>query len=63
MNTLLITEHDAAQMLSITDREVSRLVKSKLIPTVRLPIGNVVRFAAADLERWVAEHKQEPAEA
>ena len=53
----LLTPPEAADVLRLTPSQVSRLARLGTILVVRLP-GDELRFDAADLARFVVEHKQ-----
>jgi excisionase family DNA binding protein len=58
MNTLnLLTDSEAAEILRLTPRQVSKLARNGELPSVHLP-GNEIRFDPADLQKWIALHKQ-----
>ena len=48
----LLSRHEAAKLLGITDRHVDRLIRCAGLPHVRL--GRRVLIPRAELERWVA---------
>lgn len=48
---LLMTEAQAARMLSISPRKLWQLRKDGAIPYV--PIGKSVRYRVSDLQRWI----------
>lgn len=48
----LLSRHDAAKLLGVTDRHVDRLIRREGLPHVRL--GRRVLIPRAELERWVA---------
>lgn len=47
----LISRHDAAKLLGVTDRHVDRLIRCAGLPHVRL--GRRVLIPRDELERWV----------
>ena len=51
MSTLL-TDSEAAEILRLTPRQVARLAKKGILPSVRLP-GNEIRFDPNDIRQWV----------
>ena len=53
----LITDSEAAEILRLTPRQVAKLAKKGILPSVNLP-GNEVRFDQDDLRRWVESLKQ-----
>jgi excisionase family DNA binding protein len=53
----LITDSEAAEILRLTPRQVARLAKKGILPSVKLP-GDEVRFDPDDLRRWVESLKQ-----
>ena len=59
MNTTqrLLTESEAGAVLGLTSAETLWLARSRQIPCVTLP-GGEVRFVAADLWEWVRSRKQ-----
>ena len=48
----LLTHYEAAELLSISDRELLRLVNANELPHVRLP-NQELRFDQSDLWRWI----------
>ena len=56
MGTLL-TDSEAADILRLTPRQVARLAKKGILPSVNLP-GNEVRFDVDDLRQWVESCKR-----
>ncbi|REJ89249.1 MAG: DNA-binding protein [Planctomycetota bacterium] len=48
---LLLTESEAAKMLSISPRKLWQLRKDGAMPYV--PIGKSVRYRVTDLQRWI----------
>lgn len=52
---LLLTPHEAAQALSISERTLWQLSKDCYIPVVK--IGRAVRYAISDLERFIEAQK------
>ena len=57
METHLLTDSEAAEILRLTPRQVARLARRGELPSVELP-GKEVRFDPADLRRWVESHKR-----
>jgi len=57
----LLTTDEAAEILRLTPRQVSRLANAGRVPTVCLP-GNEIRIDEGDLWRWIEEHKQPTSE-
>lgn len=57
----LLDSAETAEYLNCTERYVRKLVAEKRIPVVRL--GRLVRFAAADLDAFIAEHRVSPGDA
>ncbi len=53
----LITDSEAAEILRLTPRQVARLAKKGILPSVNLP-GGEVRFDPDDLRAWVESLKQ-----
>ncbi len=53
----LITDSEAAEILRLTSRQVAKLAKKGILPSVTLP-GDEVRFDPDDLWRWVENLKQ-----
>ena len=54
-NKLLVTTKEAAQMLNLSPRTVWAMGKKRELP--RILCGRAVRFALADLEKWIAERR------
>lgn len=52
-----ITPQDVAEMLSITDREVTNMLKGGEIPGVKL--GRLWRIPLAEFEHWVERQELE----
>lgn len=57
MSKHLLTAAGAAMLLGIRERTVQKLVRSKKIPHLILPTGDI-RFCADDLLRWATSFKQ-----
>ena len=57
---LLVTSSQAAKLLSISERTLFSLAVSGEIPRIR--IGRAVRYSPDDLQRWIDERKETPAE-
>ncbi len=53
----LLTNHAAAHILGLTDRQLKALVRSSDVPRVELPNGET-RFVEQDLWTWIEAHKQ-----
>ncbi len=53
----LITEHALATRLMLTPAQLRRLVRECDLPHVELPNGEV-RFALADVDEWIREHRR-----
>jgi excisionase family DNA binding protein len=51
MHKALLTLDEAAGLLSVSPRTVSRLLRNGEIPTVR--IGRLVRVRTSDVQEWV----------
>ncbi|HUE16126.1 MAG TPA: helix-turn-helix domain-containing protein [Planctomycetaceae bacterium] len=49
----------AAQLLGLTDRQLTSLVRRQLIPHITLPTGQLL-FDEQDLAQWVATLKAKP---
>lgn len=57
---LLLTTHEAARALSISERTLWSLTEPRgPIPCIR--IGRAVRYAPRDLVNWIEQQKREPA--
>lgn len=56
---LLVSEREAASMLSICPRSLWTLRTAGEIPHVR--VGRSVRYAVADLEQWIEQQRNGPA--
>jgi excisionase family DNA binding protein len=54
---LLLDKYDAATLLAVTTRQLTRLVRNSELPCVRLP-GGETRFDPDDLREWVESHKR-----
>jgi excisionase family DNA binding protein len=57
MSTILVTKDEAADVLRLTPRQVARLAKKGILPSVELP-GGEVRFDPDDLRAWVETLKR-----
>jgi excisionase family DNA binding protein len=57
----LITDSEAAEILRLTPRQVAKLAKKGILPSVKLP-GDEIRFDPDDIRRWVETLKQPAAE-
>ena len=57
---LLVTPSQAAKLLSICERTLFSLATSGEIP--RIKIGRAVRYSPKDLQQFVDERKETPAE-
>jgi excisionase family DNA binding protein len=53
----LITDSEAADILRLTTRQVVKLAKIGLLPSVNLP-GGEIRFDIDDLCEWVDSRKR-----
>jgi excisionase family DNA binding protein len=62
--TTLLTQDEAAEILRLTPRQVSRLAGRGELPSIHFP-GKEVRFDPEDIRRWVETRKRQaaPAEA
>jgi excisionase family DNA binding protein len=49
---------DLASRLGVTERFIRRLIHERRIPYYK--VGHLVRFDAADIDRWLALHRIEP---
>ena len=59
MTHALLTDTEAADLLKLTPRQVTRLANRGELPSVRLPgPGNRIRFVADDLAQWVESRKR-----
>ncbi len=47
---------DAAEILGVTTRRVSAMVRSGALPTIVLP-GDIIRIDAGDLSVWIDAHR------
>ncbi len=56
--TQLLTPLEAADILRLPTRQVTKLAKSGTIPRVVLP-GDEIRFDEADLRAWIEARKQD----
>lgn len=56
MHKALLTLEEAASILSLSPRTLSRLLRRGEIPTVR--IGRLVRIRTADVHSWVERQEQ-----
>ena len=52
MGQTLLTDSEAADILRLTPRQVARLAKKGILPSVKLP-GDEIRFDPEDIRRWV----------
>ena len=52
----LLTLHELAQLLSLSDKTIRRMVAARRLPCIRL--GRVLRFRPADLLRFVEARKE-----
>jgi excisionase family DNA binding protein len=52
----LLSTNEVAAILGVSPRTVKRLVASRGLPHIRL--GRMVRFAPADVYRWVEARKE-----
>jgi excisionase family DNA binding protein len=57
MHTTLLTDSEAAELLRLTPRQVTRLARRNELPSVCLP-GNEIRFDLDDIRRWVDSRKR-----
>ena len=57
----LITDSEAAEILRLTPRQVAKLAKKGILPSVKLP-GDEIRFDPDDIREWVETLKQPAAE-
>jgi len=55
--TLLLTPQQAAEALAISPQKLWSMTTCGEIPHIRL--GRSLRYPAADLQRWIEQHKQE----
>ena len=53
----LITDSEAAEILRLTPRQVAKLAKKGILPSVKLP-GDEIRFDPDDLRQWVETLKR-----
>ncbi len=51
MDEEILTIHDAAKYLKVTERTIYRLAASKQIPCFK--VGGAWRFSKADIESWI----------
>lgn len=58
ITNLLIDVSEAALQLAITRRQLSAMVRSKSVPYIEMPNGEV-RFSEPDLKAWIETRKQE----
>jgi excisionase family DNA binding protein len=61
MQTNLLTDVEAADVLRLTPRQVTRLARRGELPSVQLP-GKEIRFDPEDIRRWVEALKRPIAE-
>ncbi|MEX1231286.1 MAG: helix-turn-helix domain-containing protein [Planctomycetaceae bacterium] len=54
---LLLSQREAAQMLSISPRTLFSLTKAGKLPSIRIGSGGV-RYAVDDLRRFIDEQRQ-----
>ncbi len=57
----LLDRYELAQLLSLTSRQVLRMVKSDGLPTVRL-MKDEIRFDREEVEAWLKARKECEAE-
>jgi len=57
MNTQLLNEIEAADLLGLTPRQVLNMANRGELPRVVFP-NREVRFDQADLSRWIESHKR-----
>jgi excisionase family DNA binding protein len=57
MGTTLLTDVEAAELLRLTPRQVSRLARRGELPSVNLP-GGGIRFDPDDIRQWVETRKR-----
>jgi excisionase family DNA binding protein len=57
MTNALLTYTEAADLLKLTPRQISRLVGRGELPSVRLPNGEI-RFDPDDIHQWVESLKR-----
>lgn len=55
----LLTAAEVAERLGYTERYVWRLGREGLLPRVKLPGRKYVRFAEADVDRFVTRHRRD----
>lgn len=58
MHKALLTLEEAASLLSLSPRTLSRLLRRGEIPTVR--IGRLVRVRTSDIHSWVERQDEMP---
>ena len=56
-STHLLTDVEAADILRLTPRQVTRLARRGELPSVTLP-GNAIRFDPDDIREWVESLKE-----
>ena len=56
-STHLLTDVEAADILRLTPRQVTRLARRGELPSITLP-GNAIRFDPDDIREWVNGLKQ-----
>jgi excisionase family DNA binding protein len=55
-NSPLMTTHEAAEYLSVTERWIRRAIANRTIPKVKL--GGLVRLHVADLDAYAERQRQ-----
>jgi excisionase family DNA binding protein len=58
----LLTVQQVAELLSVPAERVYRMVRGGELAAIRLGPASI-RFDPEDLERWIAEHRQEARDA
>jgi len=61
MDKIVLDQYDLADMLSITSRQVIRLVRTRGLPFIRFSKSEI-RFIERDVRAWVESLKEAEAE-
>lgn len=58
-NGILLSDHEASELLRIKTRRLTKLARDGKVPCVILPDGEL-RFSRADLAEWALKFRQLP---
>ena len=56
MENLSVRPHEAAKLLSISERTLATWTKSEGLPSIK--VGRIVLYSIPDLARWLESRKQ-----